>query len=212
MPSSLTIEALASDSDPAFEDFYRIYSESISSREQKPRAQISRMLGRADYRVLLLKRRGQTVGFSILFLPQKQDFVLLEYMAVDSRYRSTGLGGELFRLSVAAAPRTPSVLLEVDSVPDQAADNSQEKRRVEFYRRMGCLRIDELSYILPLPGTGPPPKMDLMIYPAPGVQTIPKFLLERWLKEIYTGVYNCDPDDPRVSQMLRGVGDPAFLD
>jgi GNAT superfamily N-acetyltransferase len=204
-------ERLQSSSDPAFEDFYRIYTESIVERERKSRAWISEMVARPDYVTVLLKEDGRVEGFSILCLPQEDAFGLLEYMAVAGDQRSRGLGAELFQYSMQTAleqrGRPMPVLLEVDSDREDSADRKLRTRRQRFYRRLGCFRIAGLAYILPLPGEAPPPEMDLMIYPNGDLRELPKADLERWLKVIYRIVYNCSPEDPRIKRMLQAIPD-----
>ncbi len=215
MPDSDKFEPLRSCNEPAFEEFYRIYAGSISIREQKSKVWLCEMVSRSDCKFLLVKRKERVIGFSILFLPASEAFGLLEYMAISEEYRSQGLGGEIFRRSMQMVPPRQGqplpVLLEVDSDREESADRALRARRQQFYRRLGCLRLSGLHYILPLPGGSPPPEMDLMVYAAGGLQHIAKSELERWLKVIYRDVYRCSPDDPRIHQMLLGVSDPVRL-
>ena len=217
MSDSDRFEQLASCSDPDFENFYRIYADSISERERKPKAWICEMAGRSDYKIFLLKRSGSVIGFSMLFLPQEETFALLEYMAIAEEHRNAGLGGDIFRRTIQTSglsrkdnPRP--TLLEVDSDREQTTDRELRARRLQFYRRLGCLRFAGLHYILPLSGEGPVPEMDLMIYPASNQREIPKRALERWLSVIYQRVYNCSPDDARITRMLTGIPEPARLE
>jgi len=214
MPASDKLEQLRSCSDPAFDEFYRIYAESISQREQKSRAWICEMVRRPDYKIFLLKQSNQVIGFSMVFLPDPEAFGLLEYMAIGAVHRNQGLGSELFRRSMESAlrQRPVPILLEVDSDREDCGDRKLRTRRQQFYRRLGCLRLAKLHYILPLAGEGAPPEMDLMVYTADHLEQIPKAGLERWLKVIYQSVYNCSPDDPRIHQMLLGVTDPVRLE
>ena len=205
---------LVSGSDPAFDDFYRIYAESISLREQKPKIQISAIAARPDYKILLLEKNDVVIGFSILFTPAKESFCLLEYMAIQSAYRNLGLGRELFLHTfkdVLSDSGTVHGLLEVDSDREQSADQEMRRKRQQFYRRLGCLRIAELSYLLPLQGEGPPPQMDLMVYLPDRSPLISSNQLEHWLQVLYSKVYDCSLDDPRIAQMMGAVGDPVKL-
>jgi len=209
-------EKLKSASGPEFEEFYSIYADSISARERKSKAWISEMAGRPEYKILLLKDNAHVIGFSVLFLPPFESFGLLEYMAVAAAYRNSGLGGELFRRSVQVASQarpgqSPSLLLEVDSDREKCTDQKLRTRRQQFYRRLGCLTISGLHYIMPLAGEGPPPEMDLLIYPSDDLLQVPKSELQGWLKTIYQSVYHCSPDDPRIRQMLTGLADPVQL-
>lgn len=215
MTSSLyTYELIVSCNDPSFRQFYTIYEDSLPLRERKSKSQISAVLCQPDYKVLLLKRNDAVIGFSVLFVAVGENFSLLEYMAIHPSWRNAGLGGELFLRTFtdsAAGCGTSFGLVEVDSACELSDDLETRKRRELFYRRQGCLRIDGLSYLLPLPGEGPAPQMSLMVYFPGRLQTLWKCQLEQCLQVLYTKVYNCCPDDPRLRQMMRCLGDPVIL-
>jgi GNAT superfamily N-acetyltransferase len=212
----LSYQLLNSPGDPSFEEFFGIYAESIHPREQKPKALIAEMAARSDYKIFVQKEKDHDVtGFSIVFAPPGEKFCLLEYMAVDSGRRNSGLGAKLF-LHTAQSMTAPDgallpMLLEVDSDSEASADQQLRARRLAFYRRLGCLRVDKLSYILPLAGKGAPPEMFLFVHASPEIRAIQKSELQHWLEVIYATVYSCRPDDPRIGKMLEGVPDPAAL-
>jgi hypothetical protein len=215
IPDQVTYEALVSAGDPSFEDFLRIFAEAIHPREQKSKALISKMVSRPDYKILLQKKNGFAVGFSIVFAPAAESFCLLEYMAVDSGHRNSGFGGKLFQRAMQDSVSSHGVplpmLLEVDSDREASADREMRQRRLQFYKRLGCLRVENLSYILPLPGKDPVPDMFLLVCAPKNVSAIPKPQLEHWLGVIYQTVYNCAPGDPRIDRMLEVVPDPVKL-
>ncbi|MBU1418082.1 MAG: GNAT family N-acetyltransferase [Proteobacteria bacterium] len=210
-----TYDSLVSCSDPSFDEFYSIYEGSLPLRERKSKAQISAVISRPDYKTLLLKRNDVVIGFSMLFIATEESFCLLEYMAIHPVYRNSGLGRELFLhtfQNVVVSDHGASYgLLEVDSDREQSEDQEMRRRRQRFYRRLGCFRIDRLSYLLPLPGEGPPPQMNIMVYPPDRFLTISKHQLKQWLKVIYNKVYDCCPDDPRITKMMKYIGDPVKL-
>jgi GNAT superfamily N-acetyltransferase len=210
------VEQLNSCGGPAFREFYEIYAASIAAREQKPEAWICAMVRAPEYSVWLMKGAGRVTGFSILFLPPAEGFALLEYMAVAPERRNHGVGSELFKQTVKRAVmakgRSLPILLEVDSDREECSDQRIRTRRQQFYRRLGCVRASGLHYILPLPGQGPVPEMDLMVYSAEPLRQLPKAELERWLTTIYRDVYHCPSDDPRIVQMLHDVSDPVRLE
>ena len=158
---------------------------------------------------------GVAVGFSMLFAPAKETFRLLEYMAVDSGHRDSGLGCKLFlrtlQDSLSNRGEPLPVLLEVDSDRKASAHQETRKRRLQFYKRLGCLRVHGLSYILPLPGEGPLPEMDLLVHLPTSFSAIRESQLRHWVGVIYQSVYNCPPDDPRIVKMLEAVSDPVKL-
>jgi len=210
-----TVYALSSAADPCFEEFFRIYSESIQPREQKPRHLISRLVGSGDYRVLLQKQHSETIGFSIVFAPQTEAFRLLEYMAVDGRHRNSGLGQRLFQRVVQESVSTRGeplpLLVEVDSDREASPDRAMRKRRLQFYRRLGCLCVEGLPYIPPIPGEGPLPEMDLLVHLPASAPRISRAQLRQWLEIVYERVYYRRRDDPRIAQMMEFVADPLSL-
>ncbi len=210
------VEQLKSCGEPTFRELYEIYAAAIPVREQKPEAWICAMVRAPECRVWVMKAAGRVKGFSILFLPPAERFALLEYMAVAPEWRNRGVGSELFKQTVerAVSPERPSlpILLEVDSDREAGGDRQIRARRQQFYRRLGCVRIAGLHYLLPLPGQGPAPEMDLLVYSAEPLRQLPKPELDRWLRTIYRDVYRCSSDDPRIVQMLHNVSDPVRLE
>ena len=203
------LEQLKSCDGPTFRELYEIYAVSIAAR--KPEDWICSMVRAPEYTFWVMKGSGGLEGFSILFLPRAEHFALLEYMAVTPERRNRGVGSALFKRTATRAPSLP-ILLEVDSDREASDDREIRTRRQQFYRRLGCVRIAGLHYILPLPGVGPVPEMDLMLYSAEPLRQLPKTQLERWLRTIYRDVYRSSPDDPRIAQMLHDVPDPVRLD
>jgi GNAT superfamily N-acetyltransferase len=212
----VTIEPLKSAHGEPFRQLFAIYAASITPREQKPEDWLRAMVASPDYRVWMAQDGGRVLGFSILFVPPGKDFTLLEYMAVAPEKRGHGFGAELFRRTVeyAGTPqgtRLP-VLLEVDSDREASSDRAMRTRRMGFYRRLGCLNIAGLRYLMPLRGDGAVPEMDLMLYPVVRPSGLARGDLERWLRSIYQDVYHAPPDDPRIAQMLGPLPDPVVLE
>ncbi len=210
------IEPLTSAEGEPFRQLFAIYAASIAPREQKPEAWLRAMVVGPAYRVSIAETGGRVLGFSILFVPPGERFTLLEYMAVAPETRGRGFGGALFRHTVeqSGAPdgaRLP-VLLEIDSDREASSDQAIRARRARFYRRLGCVKIADLRYLMPLPGVGPAPEMELMIHRPPPPPPIARGELKRWLQVVYRDVYHGSADDPRIAQMLQPLPDPVAVE
>jgi GNAT superfamily N-acetyltransferase len=216
MDELITLEQLESSEGETFRQLYAIYAASIATREQKRESWIAAMIDAPEYRVWVAKAGSLVRGFTILFVPAAGGFALLEYMAVALDQRNHGLGAELFRQTTEQAvppgERPLPVLLEVDSDREASSDRALRTRRERFYRRLGCLRIAELRYLMPLAGDGSPPEMDLFVYTAEPLGRLARSEVRRWLEIIYRDVYHRSPDDPRLAQMVAGLPDPVLLD
>ena len=200
--------------DQRFEALYAIYCESIGLREQKSKADLAATVSKPNYRLLLAQDDSSAVGFSIVFVAGGESFCLLEYMALDKSYRGRGVGAELFEATVGTVYKERGaipILVEVDSDREPSPDRVERRRRQNFYRRLGCRRITDCAYILPLSGENTPPEMDLFVYVPGPAPTIRRGELEQWLKLIYRDVYGCSADDCRIAIMLDGVSDPIEL-
>jgi GNAT superfamily N-acetyltransferase len=212
--AAVSCRRLTSAGDPAFPAFLEIYTEALSERERKSTAAVEAMACRDDYLLLILESEGRVLGFSLIFLPSGQPFFLLEYMAIHHDHRGFGLGAVLFQKSLQTARALPgraSCLVEVDSPREPSPDQALRERRQRFYRRHGCLRLEGLDYLLPLPGEGAPPAMDLMVHAAEPLTAVPKAVVQGWLESLYREVYACAPGDRRIQDMLRVLGDPVHL-
>jgi GNAT superfamily N-acetyltransferase len=212
----LTLEQLKSADGEPFRQLFAIYAASITPREQKPEGMLRAMVAAPEYRVWIARDADRVLAFSILFSPPGERFALLEYMAVAPEKRGHGFGGQLFRRTVEQAV-TPEgsglpVVLEVDSDREAASDQALRARRIRFYRRLGCVKVAGLRYLMPLPGIGPVPEMDLMVYGAAPAAVVARGDLDRWLQTIYRDVYHGSPDDPRIAEMLRPLPDPVLLE
>jgi len=196
-----------------FEEFFALYSGSMPQRELKARDQIEAMLHRPDYEFLLVTSDRGVIGYSVSYLAEGEPCSLLEYMAIHGASQSTGVGGRLLAKLIerAEARGSPWMLMEVASERDGAQDGPARSRREQFYRRHGCLRIDALAYLLPLPGDGPPPAMDLLVHPPEAGGVMRKADLRRWLEALFVGAYGCRSDDRRIAEMLASVEDPVVL-
>ncbi len=210
----LDIKRVNSAADPRFDALYAIYRESIAVAEQKSKAELSVMVSRPKYGFFVAQEGERVAGFTITYLIMAEALCLLEYLAVDRIFRRRGLGSELFRRTaniVRARAGPIPILLEVDSEREPSLDQDIRRRREDFYRRLGCRRIADCTYILPLAGASPVPKIDLFVQVLDPAAAIPRPKLKRWLQMIYRDVYNCSVNDPRIDIMMEALPDPIQL-
>lgn len=99
------------------------------------------------------------VGFITVW--RWDDWRYVEHFAVDASCRGRGTGADVLRALLAEDHRP--VILEVEIPVDEIS-----RRRVEFYRRLGFVLHDNVSYMQPSYGEGRKPlPMYLMTYGVP---------------------------------------------
>lgn len=96
------------------------------------------------------------------------------------------------------------LLIEIESPEVNSQDAEIRAKREQFYRKIGCLKLDPFDYILGLKSTQTPPPMELLVY-HPTLKVVSKEELQTWLESIYTLVYDCEKEDERIAQMLLHV-------
>lgn len=208
------IEQLREADREGFTQMLKIYSDSILPSEQKPASVLAELLADPRYSILIARVDNSVRGFAILFFPAGRDFWLLEYMATTAKGRSRGLGTALFKAAQATAlEREPlsACVLEVDEPDGSISEHNNPSARLRFYARLGCRKIEGLDYILPLAASGLPPPMWLLVCGLVEKNEISRQTLKRWLSTIYSEVYNCSPDDPRIDTMLSNAGEKLQL-
>jgi GNAT superfamily N-acetyltransferase len=194
--------------DPRFVALLSLYEAAIPARERKDDATVRAMASSPVHRVGAAMDGDRLAGFFLLHVGE--GIALLEYLAVDRSLRGRGLGGRLVEAARAAAGDRP-LLVEVESDRADVPDRALRARRIAFYRRLGCRRLTGLDYILPLPGEGPPPMLDLLVAGVEGA-SLPSSQVSSWLEEIYFAVYGCPRTDPRIGTMLAGFPATIILD
>ncbi|WP_041958587.1 GNAT family N-acetyltransferase [Sulfurospirillum arsenophilum] len=201
---ALHVKALERSNTDEFDGFYAIYSTAFPISEQKSRDTLLAMQHASFYTIYLAYNDEKIVGFCIMYHPRSEDFFLLEYLAVDESLRGIGLGSTLLKSSIEQLFKTHGIralLIEIESPEESSSDKEIRKKREQFYRNLGALKIDSFDYILALQSVEAPPAMKLLVY-HPNLHAISKPTLQRWLEKIYVDVYECRKNDPRIAQML----------
>ena len=205
--SEILIQPLMAGDAAGFADAFAIYHDAIELTEQRTEDGLRKLLLRPDYRFFVARREGKMIGMSVAYVPGEDYFWLFEYAAVIPEARGANIGAQLFLASRAIAGPGRMGLVEVDA--DRGSE--MQARRLNFYRRLGCRRIDGLEYQLPLEDYGQPPEMWLLALAAPEIGTLDVNIVERWLRTIYEDVYAKRLDDPRLAQMIDSLPDDVPL-
>lgn len=207
MPTSMPnseFKTLKDSKDNDFEVFFDLYEEALPENERKSRQEVSEMLMRADYTVVVLKIAQQVVSFAIVFNSLRENVSLLEYMATLSELRSKGLGSAMFQKAAQIATERP-MLIEIDSDREDSPDRDTRTRRKNFYLRQGCKVVLGLDYRMPQFGATAPPLMDLGYYWPEASEPVTPQVVDKWLSTIYSEVYQRKDSDANLIRMRKQI-------
>lgn len=113
-----------------FDAVYSIMEKSFPDNERRPYNQQKKLLERKDYSIYVIENDAGSGIKAFITVYEFETFVFVEHFAVDSRYRSQGLGSLILKelLRIVNLP----VCLEVE-----LPDNRIAAKRIEFYKRCG---------------------------------------------------------------------------
>jgi GNAT superfamily N-acetyltransferase len=124
-----------------------------------------------------LEPPGQLVGMAWYELWPK-DVALLGYIAVIPERRGQGIGTRFYR-EIVKRISARVLFLEME-MPEEAASEQQRQialRRIQFYRRLGALRLTGIHYLQSVGPHQPLTPMHLMVHPFGPIDALAVFEL-----------------------------------
>ncbi len=162
-------------------------------------------------------RRGEVLGFALLFHEPILHFTYLDYIATDRGLTSRGIGGALYEKlrGEAVALDCRGLLFEClpDDLPEGPGDlQKANAARLRFYERYGARPIANNAYDAAVDPTDPDPMPLLVLDPLGGDEPIPRDWMRKVVRAILERKYAhlCPPE--YVDRVVRSfVDDPIQL-
>lgn len=130
-------------------DVNRLYDSIIEEFPEGERKSIDvfiRLFKTGDYKLLLaFNEAGFEVGYAFIFTIRELNQLWLDFIVIHPEYQGKGYGSEFFSKMSNFFTDYDGILFEVE-IPE--GSNENQKRRIQFYERMGAVRLD-LKYYLP---------------------------------------------------------------
>jgi GNAT superfamily N-acetyltransferase len=109
--------------------------------------------GRPDALLRMIRVDDRVAGYMFLELSDDPATAFLWYFAIDERLRGRGVGAQAMKDTLQKVRRAyPSVrylFFEVHTPSDAGHNSSLDRRRIEFYRRLGAYWVRGTDYRIP---------------------------------------------------------------
>lgn len=161
-----------------FDEIYAIMEEAFPMQERRSYDEQRALFQREDYQVFGIRKEGILLSFIACY--EADTYCFVEHLATHVKGRGSGVGKELL-LEYFQYCNKP-VIFEVEPPNTPIA-----KRRIGFYKRIGCHLYADIAYVQPsfYPNVEPI-KLLLMSYP----QRFSKEEVEDYKKRIYKDIYH----------------------
>ena len=130
----------------------RLYAKAFPGSEKKPFSMIRKMHKKGVSDVWYFTREGRFAGLIITI--NGDDYILLDYLAVDEAQRGTGIGTEILQC-MRKQYAGKGVFLEIESVYEECDNKEQRLRRKHFYEKCGMQSMEVFVWLFGV-------KMELM--------------------------------------------------
>lgn len=184
--------------------FRALYHRAFPAAEREPDPVLAERARAGRYRVrLALDGRGAVTGCYVVDVAVEADYALLCYVAVEPRWRRSGVGRRLCLDAVAwFRAEAPAQWLLVEAAP----------RAAQLYRRCGFTRL-ALDYQVPYIHASGMQVLQLLVLASDGqAGTMPGQRLRAIIRHLFVDGYLVSPDDPRLQAQLARVPDQTRIE
>ncbi|CDM93433.1 N-acetyltransferase [Limnospira fusiformis KN01] len=180
---------------PDFAKAIALYQQSFLPQEIIPIPIISRSLKLGNIQLWGGYYQQEFALMSIVHPLPNSEFVLLGYLATVPHLRNIKIGSRFLEYIINVVQQDDkSLILEVEH-PDFGENRELKQRRVAFYRRLGAKIFQDIIYIFPALDGTTTTEMMLMIIGEKHHDKLPQTLVQQLIRDLYSEVYNCNPDD-----------------
>jgi GNAT superfamily N-acetyltransferase len=197
------IEQIRDTRSEVYREVMDVYINSFPSNERQSLDTIEQRVIKGKTTLFVLFEEKIVVGFAMLLNLAKSQFVLLDYFAIKSEFRSKGWGSRLLsNISNYAHSNGKTVVLEIEH--PAFGDNKDDRHsRLKFYLQNRCYILENVRYILPSLDGSEKTEMLLMVMSPDCSRIYTNGEIRELITMLYSEVYDKDMSDTDLQLMLH---------
>jgi hypothetical protein len=186
-----------------FTEAIRIYEESFPSNERQSIDAIKKRIEENLYRMFIGRLKDRVIFMALLYPLKNTDFVLLDYMVTEEKFRNKGIGTKFIKNILKEI--TPNYLIFEVENPNYGNNKKQREKRANFYKRLGAKEMKDVRYILPPLSDNIPTEMILMILPKYGKGKMSSGLVKKLIIQMYEELYDRNENDDILNSFINDI-------
>ncbi len=188
-----------------YSEAMNIYLDSFPANERQSIELVKKRIESGKSKLHIGKINDKVVCIGMLWYFEKNNFVLLDYMAVKTNYRNIKIGSCLFKyISTTVITENKSLILEVEH-PGYGENKLERKKRVLFYLNNGAFIFDNTPYILPPLDNTIHTEMILMVYPTSQILKFNNKDIKELVIHLYNELYQRDINDDLLNSFINDI-------
>lgn len=188
-----------------------IYLDSFPENERQSLSLVKKRIEDGKSLLFVGITADEVVAMALVWEFKQLDFVLLDYMAVKSKYRNFKIGSQfLANLKNRLGEKNKTIVLEVEH-PNFGDNKTDRVKRIEFYLRNGALIIDDFIYLLPPLDNTTPTEMVLMVIPVQKTRRYKKSEIHELVTALYKELYLRKDSDSLLNSFIHKIPETITL-
>lgn len=201
----LLFHQISNTNDIHFAKAINIYIESFPANERQPLSIVKKRIIEAKSNLFVGILNNEVICMALIWNFTTLEFALLDYMAVDKKYRNKKFGTDLFTfLSDKINSYNKYMIIEVENHLF-GFNTEQRKKRINFYIRNGAYILNDIPYMLPSLNDTLPTEMILMMSPKYNKISINKLEIQKLIIQLYKELYGKTENDNLLNSILKKI-------
>ena len=200
---NLKFSKLTDTSSHKFEEVLTIYIDLFPSSERQPPDVVKERIDSGKTVLFIAEIENEVVGFAILWNFDRSDFALLDYLAVDEKWRTLKIGSAIMeQIRRIALNWGKDLILEIE-LPGEGDNRLVCEKRLRFYLQNGALILKDVPYQLPTLDGTVPTAMLLLAIPIAKTKFYSKEKVTAIIREMYAQVYRKETTDAGLQSFIH---------
>jgi ribosomal protein S18 acetylase RimI-like enzyme len=201
------LKQIANSNDGLFRKAMEIYLHAFPANERQAVETIEARVNNGLYLLYTACANNEVLAMMLLYPLGHTEFIVIDYLAVNSGHRKKGIGAWLLREAMADVKhRYEDKIAVLEAEDPEYGDNREERlARVNFYKKLGARTMEGVHYMLPPLAGDIPTEMVLMLLPGYNDDSVRGIKIKNLIVQMYRQLYGREVHDELLRTFIEQV-------